>query len=99
MCERVIELPAVVNLKYPINKYSTKYLLDVYEKTCLSLAIWQNAQFDWERHQPAFKYCRMQAAKCDSLLSAVSVVLVDVRDVDLDYLINIELQAHEDVQS
>lgn len=99
MKQNSTELPTVVKLKYPINRYSTKYLLDVYERTCISLAIWHNSLNDWDRNQPAFKYCRMQADKCDSLLATVSTILVVKREVDLDYLITKELRAYEDVQS
>lgn len=93
------DCPVIPRFRYPLNRYSTAYLKEAYHRVCLSKAVWSKAKWDWEKSQPAFGYCRTMERQAYEWLKRVSIFLVEIRDVDLDYLIQMELKCEDDVNA
>lgn len=89
----------IPKLRYPLSKYSSRYLLETYERVCLFRAVWCQSQWEWEHGTPVFNYCRRQVDDANKFLADLSEFLVIKRDFDLGYLINLEVRCIEDVNA
>jgi hypothetical protein len=92
----IYELP---KFEYPLVRYSTKYLIGVFETAVLVFELWWVEHLKYPPNSPMRLYAWKKASEADKLLAALREFLIEKRDIYPEFLREIEHEIEMDVQS